>query len=420
MEQSRWLSGSLDCNVARSVPHQAPPRASPRPPEKRRAACPRLRALPQDADDGDGDGPLDIDALAARLSAEADKLRRSSPFSSADTFEDFEVDAGSGAEDPTFRPFSQGQESAAANLDPLDLIGPCGLFASDFELIQELGQISIREEESADPASPLAAQAAAVAAVVAYTATYFSGMPFQDPVMTLVKEYLPGSRAVAFNELLVLKHLSGLPRLDDAWRTAAAPLSPPPVSILLGYFMAGPSPRAMELDPRLASTEPEDTIWVVQKWESLAPLSAYYSAQQTSGIGLGRLFGGGGGMEGGLRSRARMLRAVARGALRALTFCHDRGVVHGSLGSGSLLLSTFDDVAAGRLLVKLDNVSALFVLLFFFFLFHNNVPLSYENLGGSVVLWGAETKQLLTIATSAVWIRQAGRGGGLRGCSHRR
>ena len=48
-------------------------------------------------------------------------------------------------------------------------------------------------------------------------------------------------------------------------------------------------------------------------------------------------------------------RAIARGALEALAFCHDKEVVHGSLGPGSILLSTLDDREATQLTVKLDN-----------------------------------------------------------------
>lgn len=44
---------------------------------------------------------------------------------------------------------------------------------------------------------------------------------------------------------------------------------------------------------------------MVLKWEGLAPLALYPSAQQTSGIGLGRLFGG---QDSSLRDRWRMLR----------------------------------------------------------------------------------------------------------------
>lgn len=49
-------------------------------------------------------------------------------------------------------------------------------------------------------------------------------------------------------------------------------------------------------------------------------------------------------------------RAITRGALQALAYCHDAGVVHGALGSGSVMLSTFDDRSHQRLVVKLDNV----------------------------------------------------------------
>lgn len=51
-----------------------------------------------------------------------------------------------------------------------------------------------------------------------------------------------------------------------------------------------------------------DAVWVVLKWEGLAPLALYPSAQQTSGLGLGRLFGG---QQAALRDRWRMLRCGA-------------------------------------------------------------------------------------------------------------
>lgn len=48
-------------------------------------------------------------------------------------------------------------------------------------------------------------------------------------------------------------------------------------------------------------------------------------------------------------------RAICRGLLQALAFCHGRGVAHGSLGPGSVLLSTFEDRRARELVLKLDN-----------------------------------------------------------------
>lgn len=44
-----------------------------------------------------------------------------------------------------------------------------------------------------------------------------------------------------------------------------------------------------------------------------------------------------------------------RGTLSALGFCHNRSVAHGSMGSGSILVSTYDDRRANDLIVKLDN-----------------------------------------------------------------
>lgn len=48
-------------------------------------------------------------------------------------------------------------------------------------------------------------------------------------------------------------------------------------------------------------------------------------------------------------------RQIARGLLTAVAFCHERGVGHGSLGAGSVLVSTFDDRRADQLIVKLTN-----------------------------------------------------------------
>lgn len=51
--------------------------------------------------------------------------------------------------------------------------------------------------------------------VYVYAARYTTGLPFQAPLTTLVKEYSPAARAVALNELLILSHLCGLP--SDKW-----------------------------------------------------------------------------------------------------------------------------------------------------------------------------------------------------------
>jgi serine/threonine protein kinase len=121
---------------------------------------------------------------------------------------------------------------------------------------------------------------------------------------------------------------------------------------LQGYFLAGPSTTAAEMEPEV---DQEDAIWVVLKWENFGALQLYPSAQQTSGFGLGKLFGRGGGDD-----RARMLKAITRGMVNAVAYCHERSVIHGSL-SGSFLLSSFDDSRASSVIVKLQNVSLYFL-----------------------------------------------------------
>ena len=127
-------------------------------------------------------------------------------------------------------------ETKAQEEDILAAVGDGGFSASEFELLQELGQISIqRVEESMFSGG--SGQRSARAAVIAYTASYYSGMPFQDPVACLLKEYLPGAKAVALNELKILKHLCGLPAVESKWHAASAYLSNnPPIVELLGYF----------------------------------------------------------------------------------------------------------------------------------------------------------------------------------------
>eukprot|EP00887_Chlorella_sp_A99_P006053 scaffold22.g6053.t1 len=384
--------------------------AAPRPPARSPARWRARRterahrAAAASGSEPDGEG-LDIDALAARLAAEAERLRRmgGDKLGAKEDAGEAEADdadappaSNSGrspAREELAAPF--GYESKAAEAGILAAVGDGGFSAQEFELQQELGTINIQQaggglvvveavvlDLNAGPPEQRAEARKARPAVIAFSAVYYSGMPFQDPVLVLAKargragiqwratlsrhvphspvlrwglgpqEYLPGAKAVGCNELQVLSHLASMPGPSSKWEAASALLEPhPPVVPLLGYFIAGQSQRAEQIISSEGSPSSggssEDALWIVLKWEGLAPLSLYASAQQTSGLGLGRLFGG--------QAAAVHDRAIARGALEALAFCHERGVVHGALGSGSLMLSTFDDRAHTRLVVKLDN-----------------------------------------------------------------
>ncbi|KAL6782004.1 hypothetical protein ACKKBF_B10265 [Auxenochlorella protothecoides x Auxenochlorella symbiontica] len=341
-------------------------RPFPAPPTER---CRRLRGRaagqvrgpgPDDDDDEQASLPssssVDIDDLVSKLSAHAGRMRAGAPA---------EPQGGQGTgrqraiSNMGFLLTPAGDEAHITESSIRASVGPGGFHASDFELLQELGQISIQQVETSPGGEEpqqhaLHHNTARSVAVIGYTAAYRSGMPFEDPVMVMLKEYLPAARAVAFNELQVLRALTGLPHAHEKFRAASSSLSAnPPVVELLGYFLAGHSDSARRLEPAAILAHPENTIWVVTKWDGLAPLTHYPAQQQTSGLGLGRRWGEGAGAS---HTRKRMLRAIARGLLRALCYCHVRGVVHGSLGSGSVLLSSFDDTHAERLVVKLDNL----------------------------------------------------------------
>jgi hypothetical protein len=77
-----------------------------------------------------------------------------------------------------------------------------GECAGGLPLLDLLLQRTERERES-----PLAStsydEGPQVTALIVYTARYYSGMPFQDPVPVLIKEYLPEARPAAQNELRV-------------------------------------------------------------------------------------------------------------------------------------------------------------------------------------------------------------------------
>ncbi|GAB4823864.1 hypothetical protein N2152v2_010910 [Parachlorella kessleri] len=373
-------------------------------------SCRRRAWAGKDNSEEGADG-VNIDELAARLAAEAEKMRQSGETLDVEALKTFDegavlpLDASASplelpVEESLLEPL--GFQSTTGEDDMLREVGDGGFFASEFELEERLGQISIQQvERSSDmvEALPTASTRKSMAAVIAYVARYHSGLPFQEPVYVMLKEYLPGAKKVACNELQVLKYMTGMPRAGRKWERAKAPLArEPPVAQLLGYFEAGLSESAEEVlqpsipdspsqqgspatratpnvpaadiaaleaaleaapDAAAAVTPPEagvgpleSTVWVVMKWEGLTPVALYPSSPQQQRSGFGMLFGE---RDSPFRDRIHMLRCICRASLAALAYCHDRGVVHGSLGSGSILLSTFEDAEADQLIVKLDN-----------------------------------------------------------------
>ena len=83
----------------------------------------------------------------------------------------------------------------------------------------------------------MARSSPAQAAVLAYLALYTSLQAFEVPVTVLLKEYLPGTHGVAFNEVRMMSQLCAIPAYEAKWR-AASDLREggPPVVPLLGAY----------------------------------------------------------------------------------------------------------------------------------------------------------------------------------------
>lgn len=91
----------------------------------------------------------------------------------------------------------------------------------------------VTETQSEDPMSLGQQRTAEQTAIIAFTARYYSNLPFQDPQPTFLKEFLPGARSLGCNEMQLLNHLYTIP--TQKWKAAYAALSAdPPIVPLLG------------------------------------------------------------------------------------------------------------------------------------------------------------------------------------------
>ena len=162
---------SVSSRPGRSFRSSRVPRVPLRRTKKR-----RINSVSENGGDGE---PVDIDQLARQLSNAARRRRslNQSPF--AERKEDFDVD--------------------------------------EFEIVQSLGYLSVKVTRPKtlleDPS--VSDSASNSTAVLAFVARYFSGKPYQYPVFTLLKEYLPPARAIAENEFRALMRLSAIPK--DKW-----------------------------------------------------------------------------------------------------------------------------------------------------------------------------------------------------------
>lgn len=93
--------------------------------------------------------------------------------------------------------------------------------------------LQVTETQSENPISLGQQRTPQQTAIIAFTARYYSNLPFQDPQPTLLKEFLPGARSLGCNELQLLNHLHTIPY--QKWKAAYAPMSSDlPIVPLLG------------------------------------------------------------------------------------------------------------------------------------------------------------------------------------------
>jgi len=302
---------------------------------------------------------LDIDQLASQLSQAGAELKKS--MDQDPDARSFNVPADD--EDPQLpaaAPVKQPESELEARL--MAAAGPGGFESFDFEMFRALGQVQIQQRTALERESPLAStsyeEGPERTALIAYTARYYSGMPFQDPVTVFIKEVMPEARPAAENELRVMQQLVGrLP--EEKWQAAMRSIElEPPVVTLLGYYVAEQSMAAAEIAAAEAQGSDPNSLWMVSKWESLRPLSMYSAEaqQMPAQPAMFPMFRRGSPEDSPMkRSTKDFLRALMRGCLVALEFCHSRGVSHGSISPACVLLSTLEHRQAAKLRVKLDN-----------------------------------------------------------------
>lgn len=266
----------------------------------------------------------------------------------------------------SYGPF--GWETTRSGAPIAETLGDGGFTPEDFEVQQQLGQLSWVTERPQDSPLQVTRAGSERLAILLFLATYYSRQAYTGAIRVLLKEFLPGASAVAVNEVQIMTRLHPLPQ--EPWRDARTPISSDtPFVPLLGHFRSAPSDAGRRVMTSIAeenNNSREPAVWLVYKWEGLQPLSHYAAAAQSAqepglfGRGVSALWGSRGGSSEeaastALRSRCAMVRSIVRGAVAAVAYCHQRDVVHGSLGAGSLLLSTYEDLRWQEVIVKLDN-----------------------------------------------------------------
>lgn len=250
---------------------------------------------------------------------------------------------------------------------------PC-LSPNDLELLYPIGQLSLQKLKfSGQPFLPgknknvdsdtetQKNNRPAMPSVKVYAARVLEGELAGERVV--LKEYLFSAQELAKNELQVYSRL-----LETSLWYGANEKEDPPILSLLGYFTT----QTLPSDPSDSENMGADgqSTWLMFRWEALRAASFFAQSEQKDGIlsilnPFKTVFP---------HRRARFIKEVIKGGLKAVTYCHARGVVHGAVSLSCLILNTFDERDADSLRVKLAS-----------FGLGNDLSLGIENLDENTI-----------------------------------
>jgi len=174
----------------------------------------------------------------------------------------------------------------------------------------------------------------------------------------LLKEYFPVAREIAEQELRVYTDLV------TAWDDVAPDedFADAPVATLRGWFQTTMEceRRAFREDwtNRFPRVEPPTAgnLWLLFRWQGNKAMSEFANSMSSATSFWDQLsepmFGP---RKSNLKTQFYFLRNLIKECLAALTFLHERGVIHRSIGASSITLNTFDVTQGDNLQVKLRD-----------------------------------------------------------------
>jgi hypothetical protein len=222
---------------------------------------------------------------------------------------------------------------------------------SAFSIRRQVGQLGFATETEwqyyggrrnpLDPSQPARTVEASGISVRLFDATLY-----RDGGRILLKQFLPMAVDIGERELAVYTHL--YERDGDG---STKPAAMQQAATLLGHLRTDRSFESAtfreEWSRALPSTPPPGAgeLWLIFRWEGLSTVAGFARAAQEKAWWDfdGRL---------ALAARKKFLKVVTARTLQVVNWLHTNGVVHRSLGSSSLILSTYDQTLPARLYIK--------------------------------------------------------------------